>query len=248
MIRINLLPKNLRKRVEPGWWRLIAVALPVLTLGVVAAMHISASQELSKINGEIDNLNAELNTRQAAVLERKNLLAKQAELQVIVGVDQQLRTANSPWTPDLKRFVEQIPSDSGKSSISLASLNMRSLTVIGGTPPAPNPAYAGKNITKEFTLAGKTLSSFSLVNFIRAFEENDNFGIQFQSAQRDAKTGEYTFSVVVGLTALPVPAPAGTTGTTPPADGTVAPAADGTTPSGAAPADAAPAPAAGGTQ
>lgn len=60
MIRLNLLPKNLRRRVEPGWWRLAAALFALVVLGTLGFLHYTAYTELSLARSERDALRAEV--------------------------------------------------------------------------------------------------------------------------------------------------------------------------------------------
>jgi len=60
LIRLNLLPKNLRRRIEPGWWRLAAGAFALLTLSYLGFLHYTAYTELTLAKQERDALKAEV--------------------------------------------------------------------------------------------------------------------------------------------------------------------------------------------
>jgi type IV pilus assembly protein PilN len=54
MISINLLPKNLRRRSEPAYWRLVAVLIPLLVIGIAGFMQFSAGQtEAQPLEGRV---------------------------------------------------------------------------------------------------------------------------------------------------------------------------------------------------
>ncbi|MBB6097708.1 type IV pilus assembly protein PilN [Deinobacterium chartae] len=217
MIRINLLPKNLRKKVEPGWWRLIAVALPAVAVLIIVSIQLSASNEQSRLNNELENTRTELDRLRPALLERNRLNAKQAELQVIVSVDQALRAGNQPWSTDLARFTRRIPQSGSTPVIALNTLSMQAVNP-GDTSSTPSVGYDGKTIRRTFTLQGRAASSAALVNFVSTFERSSDFGVQFQNAQREEDTGDYIFSVSIGMadpTAATPATPAAPTGTAP---------------------------------
>ncbi len=211
MIRINLLPRNLRKRVEPGWWRVLAAGVPLLALVVMGALQISSQSELSRVNDDIaenQRIKAEL---QPKIDLQRSLTAEQDSLRNVLSTAQALKPTGSPWSADLARFTSRIPTLGDGSTVALTSLTMG----------PPKTVFPGKATVKEFTLAGKARSSAALSSFIRTFEENSDTAIAFQNATKDAApvtvdgkpsatTSDWTFSATVGLTpeATPVAASA----------------------------------------
>jgi type IV pilus assembly protein PilN len=54
-------------------------------------------------------------------------------------------------------------------------------------------------VTREIELSGSASSQQAVVNFLRTFENNPNFGVNFRSMQSDGETGQYTFNASVGI-------------------------------------------------
>jgi type IV pilus assembly protein PilN len=192
LIRINLLPKNLRKRQEPSWWRLIAIALPVVVLLVLIFLQLGADSQLSSLQAQVTSTQNQLNVLQPFVAERSRLLAEQRNLLVIAGIQKKLSALQSPWSEDLARFARQIP----RGSVQEISLQNLSMTP---TSAAPNPSqFDGHKVTKQFSMQGTALTNAALVRFLNSFEDSKIFSVQFQSASR-SKGGRYSFSALVGM-------------------------------------------------
>ena len=224
LIRINLLPRNLRKRVEPGWWRVLAAGVPILALVVMGALQVSSQSELSRINGDIAENKLTIEKLQPQIALQRSLTAEQASLQTILNTARALKPSGTPWSADLARFTSRIPVIGDGSTIALTTLTMTQ----------PKMVFPGKTTVKEFVLAGKARSSAALSSFIRTFEENSDTAIAFQSATKDAapaatagaatpSNSDWTFSATVGLTADATPIAVSTPATGTPNDPNAAP-------------------------
>lgn len=203
MIRVNLLPKNLRRRVEPGWWKLLAVGVPVLALAVAGALQVSAQNESGRLQSAIDESTAQYQAKQSALSERSQLLAQQQGLNSIISVAQQLKgsAGTASWSQDLERFVSRIPALGGENAVALNLLEMR----LPQAQSASTITYAGQAIVREISLSGNSRSSSALTRFIRSFEVNSDMAISFSSANKSTETGDWSFSAVVGLAAQATP-------------------------------------------
>ncbi|MFN8510969.1 MAG: hypothetical protein U0Z75_10515 [Deinococcaceae bacterium] len=204
MIRVNLLPKNLRRRVEPGWWKLLAVGVPVLALAVAGVLQVSAQNESGRLQSAIDESAAQYQAKQSALGERSQLLAQQQGLNSIISVAQQLKgsAGTESWSQDLERFVSRIPALGGENAVALNLLEMR---LPQAQTAGVTTAYAGKSIAREISLSGNSRSNSALTRFIRSFEVNPDMAISFSSANKSTETGDWSFSAVVGLAAQATP-------------------------------------------
>ena len=189
MIRLNLLPKNLRRRVEPGWWRLLALLFALVVLGVLGLVHYTAYTELSLAKAERDQLQAEVEASRPVIAELGRAC------QVVP-----LKNNAVPWSQYLAAFINQLPRAGGRLEVALRSVSARALSEEEAARLAQEGTYDGKRIRVEFALQGEALSREALVRFIRAFETSPRFGIEFQGASLDEGRGLYTFSARVGAT------------------------------------------------
>lgn len=193
MIKLNLLPKNLRRRVEAGWWRVAAVAFGVAVVGVLSFFHLTTLNQLRILETQRSELQTEVNLLQDEIRQDRELRVQQAELQRVLAVESQLASRFVAWSEDIATFLNQIPRDNGRLVVSLNRIDTR-------LSQDPNNALVfGKPVAVEFTLQGQTRNQSSLIRFVNAFEASPRFGINFQRADRDQNTGNYTFTAVVGL-------------------------------------------------
>ncbi|MER3481502.1 MAG: flagellar protein FliT [Meiothermus sp.] len=200
MIRLNLLPKNLRRRVEPGWWRLAAILFVVAVLGIVGYLHYSAWSQLQALQDERDQLRLEVDVLRPAIREQQDLLRRQKELQPLEQVRQQLENRRVRWSENIAAFVNQIPRENGRFGVALRSIGAS----LRNQPAAPSEnLYDGKPVKVEFNLQGEALGQAQLVRFVEAFESSPRFGINFQQATLDQNRGLYTFSATVGMVEEP---------------------------------------------
>lgn len=199
MIRLNLLPKNLRRRVEPGWWRLSAALFALLVLGTLGFLHYTAYTELSLAKSERDALKAEVEALKPFIEEQNRLVRERKALEALLAIREGLRKNFVPWSEYLAAFIGQIPREGGRFPVALRSVSGRALSPEEAKGQAQNGAFGGKEVRVEFTLQGEALDQNALVRFVRAFETSPRFGIEFQGASLDQNRGLYTFSARVGV-------------------------------------------------
>ncbi|MDM7324950.1 MAG: flagellar protein FliT [Thermus sp.] len=198
MIRLNLLPKNLRRRIEPGWWRLAAGAFALVVLFFLGVFHYTAYTELSLAKAERDALRAEVEALKPFIAEQNRLQRERQALEALLAIREGLKKGFVPWSQYLAAFIRQIPQEGGRLPVALRSVGMRSISEEEATRMAQTGAFDGKRVRVEFTVQGEALSQGALVRFVQAFEASPRFGIEFQGASLDANRGLYTFSARVG--------------------------------------------------
>ncbi len=196
MIKINLLPKTLRKRVEPGWWRIIAVAFPVVTLGVIGIVQWGLSNQINQLTTQRDQLQLEVDALQRYVQGQQALNVQQRELESIVSIKSALERDAVKWSTQLATFVERIPRSGSRAAVSLRSLSLKRVV-----PQAAGGAvlYDGKNVGSEFTIQGEAPQMGDIIRFVNAFETDPRFGIQFNQANYTKESNRYSFTANVGL-------------------------------------------------
>jgi type IV pilus assembly protein PilN len=247
LISINLLPKTLRKRVEPGWWRLIAIAIPVVVLGVILGLQLGLNNQIAGLTAQRDQLKTETDALQKYVDGNTALIAQQKELEVTTAIKAQLEQARVKWSEQLTTFVKKIPASTthpNVPAVSLKSLTVKHLTPAESQSKAATGAYDKKPISTEFTLSGEAETLPDITKYITAFEEDPKFGIEFGGSSRTTTTvnngangagqkesTRYSFTATVGVVsdtpvAVPTPTTPGATPTTPGAT-TPAPATGG---------------------
>ncbi len=229
MISINLLPKTLRKRVEPGWWRLIAIAVPVVILGVVLGLQIGLNNQILAMTEQKDQLTITVKDLQRFVDGNTALLAQQKELEVTTAIKAQLEQSRVKWSKQINTFVSKIPRSISRPNIpavSLKSFTVKHLDATATQAKMASGAYDKKAISTEFDLVGEAESQADINRYVKAFEEDPKFGIEVKSFSRSTIGGaqgtqtstRYSFNATVGVVSdTPVVlAPPPTTPTTPP--------------------------------
>jgi type IV pilus assembly protein PilN len=219
LIRINLLPKTLRKRVEPGWWRLIAVAVPLVALAVMIGMQLAANSERDQLAQTRDDRTTELALLQKYITAQNELTAQQKELESTTTIKAQLERERVAWSREIRQFTAQIPrsvDSPNRLAASLQNMTLRRLDPSAATSQAATGLYDGKNITTEVTFNAQASSLNDIETFQRTFENSDRFGINLGSVTRGETTGQndtnanpvYSFNATVGLVGQIQPAPA----------------------------------------
>lgn len=199
MIRLNLLPKNLRRRIEPGWWRLAAGAFALLTLSLLGFLHYTAYTELTLAKQERDALKAEVEALKPFIAEQNRLQQERKALEALLAIREGLKKNFVPWSEYLAAFIRQIPQQGGRFPVALRSVGTRAIPEDEANQMAQAGTYDGKKVRVEFTVQGEALSQNALVSFVQAFETSPRFGIEFQGASLDQNRGLYTFSARIGV-------------------------------------------------
>ena len=197
MVNLNLLPKRLRRRAGPDWWRTAAIVVPLVILGVAGYVTIQTQSTLNARLNERDQLRAEVQILRPYVNEYRKLERKRKELEEIAGIAREVRATFKPWSEYLANFLRRLPKRGGRLSVSLASINARPID-----PDRAQQTY-GVPAQVEFTLRGEAASDRALIDFVHTFETDPGFGINFQNASYDKKTGIYSFSAAVGMVVKP---------------------------------------------
>ncbi|WP_457631771.1 flagellar protein FliT [Oceanithermus sp.] len=199
MIKLNLLPKTLRKRVEPGWWRLTAIIFPLVIFGIIALIHVSTLSRISQLESERNQLQAEVAVLQPYIKRQRELKQRKAELEQIIRVDQEIKANFVAWSDNIAKFINQIPRRDGRFEVFLRSINTKLVPPDTRARLAEQGMYDRKKIAVEFTVQGEARSADALVRFVKAFEDSPDFGINFQQGSR-TEDGGYTFTATIGLT------------------------------------------------
>lgn len=201
MINLNLLPKNLRRRVEPGWWRLAAAVFVLATLATVGTIHFTTLSKLRALENERDQLQVEVDVLRPFIAEQNRLTAQQQELEKLLAVKNQLRTRFVPWSDNLSAVINQMPRGGASKpvEVSVRSISSKILTAQETQAQAQAGAYDGKPVNLEFSVQGEAPTQAALIRFVEAFESSPRFGINFQNASLDENTNTYTFGATVGV-------------------------------------------------
>ena len=199
MIKLNLLPKTLRKRVEPGWWRLTAIMFPLVIFGIIAMIHVSTMVRIKQLENERSQLEAEVAVLRPYIRRQRELNQRKAELEQIIKVDQEIKANFVAWSDNIAKFINQIPRRSGRFEVFLRTINTKLVPSDIRENLVEQGMYDRKPVIVEFTIQGEAKNDWALIRFVKAFEDSPNFGINFQQGSR-TEVGGYSFTATVGIT------------------------------------------------
>jgi hypothetical protein len=201
LINVNLLPKNLRRVREPGYWRLLAVLVPVLVFAVVFTFQYLAWQTTQNLERDVQAREEQLALLQPFLEEQADLQARQRQLNELIAIADEVRENRIVWTGEIAGLLETLPArgDGQRPSIDFRTLSMRAVV-----PPQSNPErYEGASIVAEMSIGGTVRDLEVLASFVRNLEDSAGYGVLFQNASRqgDQSIGAdalYGYSLTVG--------------------------------------------------
>jgi type IV pilus assembly protein PilN len=199
LINVNLLPKHLRRVREPGYWRVIAVLFPLIVLGALAVVQFIYSQTERNLTAQKNDKQEIADDLQQYVDKQAQVQAQLEQVQVLIGIRDQVQQGQIFWTNELVALLELLPAqgDSTRPRIDFQSLTMQASQDTGGDPNR----FEGKPVSAEMEVSGNVVSTEVLADFIQSLESSQDFGVVFQSATRDEESGNYTYSLTVGALA-----------------------------------------------
>ncbi len=196
MINVNLLPKNLRRVREPGYWRVLAILFPLLVTGVVVALQISAMQTVRNLDQEKLLKENRLATLQPFLREQRELVRRQQQLGELIAVKRSVEENRIVWTDEINAMLEMLPA---RGDGARPNIDFRSLAMTAIDPPRSDPdRYEGIPAVAEITVSGFVKDTNTLAEFIRSLEQSTEFGVNFQSVNRQTDTGIYQYSLMIG--------------------------------------------------
>jgi len=199
MIKVNLLPKNLRKRVEPGYWRLAAIGFFLLAGAVVGLLQFNLSLAITEGQRREADLRREVAELQVFVRREQELRNEQAELQQIVAIDRQIREGTITWSAHLLDLLATLPRRPNGAPL----ITINGITAAPSEGRADQPIFDRRPVTAQFNITGVTFTAADVATLVRAFEDSPIFAVNFQNtAQAGGAAGEqttYNFTVGVGV-------------------------------------------------
>ena len=203
MINVNLLPKNLRRKRESGIWKLLYVAIPLITLIIIAAIQIAANNRERSLIQTRDGLEIDLVRLQPFVDEQQALQARQQALNELISVDQSVREGRVVWSRELFSLLETLPPQGNtlEPGIVFDSLNM--------TKDEQDFTNFTANLVAN--ISGRARDSASLLTYLRILEATDMYDFEFGGATQEpnqqqtvteiAPTAPFNFTLTVGTIA-----------------------------------------------
>lgn len=196
MISINLLPKNLRRVREPGYWRFIAIIFPLVVLGVIVALQFFAQQTVNNLEQEKQTRADTLALLQPALREQRELRQRLEQLGDLIAIRNDVRENRIVWSSELTSMLETLPAqgNAAQPRIDFQNLNMQAIN----PPQADEDRFEGRPVVAEMTVSGNVIDTEVLSEFIRALENSESFGVVFQNASRQEDSGLYTYNLTIG--------------------------------------------------
>ena len=198
LININLLPKSLQRIREPGYWRVLAVAFPLVVGTVLFSISYLTNQTVANLERDVQLRQDQLALLQPFLQEQRDLQARQQALRALISVAEEVRRGQVIWTSEIPALLEYVPAmtDNGTPVIDFRSLNVRSVY-----PPASDAnRYEGAAIVSEASISGTVTGTEVLATFVRNLENAPDFGVLFQNASRQGDDDEelFTYNLTVG--------------------------------------------------
>jgi Tfp pilus assembly protein PilN len=197
LININLLPKSLQRIREPGYWRVLAVAIPLIVGGALFGVQYLTNQTITNLERDVQLRQDQLALLEPFLAEQRQLQSRQQALRELISIAEEVRRGRVEWTAEISALLEYLPGPSaeGRPSLDFQSLNMRAVY-----PPVSSPErFEGASIGAEFAISGTTTGIDVLARFVQSLERATDFGVVFQNASRQGEEDEhFTYSVTVG--------------------------------------------------
>jgi type IV pilus assembly protein PilN len=198
LINVNLLPKSLKRIQEPGYWRVLAVAFPLIVGGVLFGIQYLTNQTIANLERDVQVRQDQLALLQPFLQEQRELQARQQSLRALIAVAEEVRRGQVVWTSEIAALLEYVPAltdAAGAPVLDFRTLNMRSIY----PPVADATRYEGAAIVSESAISGTVRGAEVLAGFVRNLESAPDFGVLFQNATRDGESDDlFTYNVTVG--------------------------------------------------
>lgn len=197
MINVNLLPKSLKRVREPGYWRVLAVAVPLVVAGVLFGIQYLTNQTIANLERDVQVREDQLALLQPFLAEQRELQARQQALRELIAVAEEVRLGQVVWTAEIAALLETLPArgDGERPAIDFRTMRLRSVY-----PAATDPnRYEGASIVSEASISGTVRGTEVLAQFVRNLENAPDFGVLFQNASRQGEDEDlFTYNVTVG--------------------------------------------------
>ncbi|MEJ2292187.1 MAG: hypothetical protein P8Y05_10795 [Deinococcales bacterium] len=199
MINVNLLPKNLRRVREPGYWRLLAILFPLLVFGIAFVLQMFAYQTQQNLQAEKQSRSDQLALLQPYIKEQQSLLERQRALNQLISVEKAVHQNRILWTGEISGLLETLPA---RGAGARPNIDFKSLSMSAVNPPKSDPnQYEGKSVIAQMNVSGDVVDPEVLAQFIRALEKSTSYGVAFHNASRQGKSDLYRYSLTVGALA-----------------------------------------------
>ncbi|WP_457637313.1 flagellar protein FliT [Oceanithermus sp.] len=176
-----------------------AIIFPLIVFAIVAMIHMSTTLKIKQLENERSQLKAEVAILQPYIKRQRELNQRKAELEQIIRVDQEIKANFVSWSDNLAKFINQIPRRNGRFEVFLRLIDTKVVPPDTRARLVKQGMYDRKPIAIEFTVQGEAKNDEALIRFVKAFEDNPEFGINFQRGSR-TENGGYAFTATIGIT------------------------------------------------
>jgi cell division protein FtsX len=109
LINVNLLPKSLKRIREPGYWRVLAVAVPLVVAGVLFGIQYLTNQTIANLQRDVQLREDQLALLQPFLDEQRQLQTRQAALRELIAIAEEVRRGQVLWTTEIAALLETCP-------------------------------------------------------------------------------------------------------------------------------------------
>lgn len=193
LLRLNLLPKTLRRRVEPGWWKLVALLFLLAALGINGAIYYTALTDLRHTQERKALLETEVRALAPYVAKRRALEEERSQVEALLTALRPLEEARVPVGRALGELVSALPLELGKRRVlGLVRMEVRALSEEERRKLLEERRYGDLEPLVEAQVQGEAEGMLALVRMVAAFEGRKGTGISFGEASRD-QAGAFSF-------------------------------------------------------
>lgn len=200
VININLLPKNLRRRQEPGYWRLVAALIPIVVFGTLGLLQFSSQETERRLVEDRAFRQLRLDSLREDLARQRALQARQAQLNELIAISESLRDRRIIWSDELYAMLETLPGTDtqGRPRVAFSSLVMQPLSESERQARVQSATYDGAEPLAEMSIQGTAVSTQALSDYIAALQSSPYFGVAFNSTTRQSDSNLYQFNMTVG--------------------------------------------------
>lgn len=205
MVEINLLPKTERVTTKPPLFLIGAALLGIVLISGTLIWYFSRVAIVGSLQRQISATQGDIDQLAPAKAEYDTLINRKTTLEKVTQTAQKLKDEKTYWSNDLAAFSAQMPNNAG---IAIKSLAMKSMEPNTLEQAQQNGIYVGKNINRTVDIQGTAVSQQSVITFLDTYENDDNFGVDFKSLNREGEQDEgglYNFSATVGIVSEVLP-------------------------------------------
>ncbi len=154
------------------------MAIPLITLVVIAVIQIAANNNERALENTRDGLEIDIARLQPFIEEQLELQARQEALNELIAVDQSVRQGRVIWSRELFSLLETLPPSVNTLEPGVVFDNL-SMT----KQEEEFDAFTANMVAQ---LSGRARNSDALLTYLRILESTDVYDFEFQGATQEA--------------------------------------------------------------